>query len=578
MATAEVTSSSPSDDDEGLPSDPFAVGVTEVTSESDDDAQPRARGRGRRGRGRTGGAMPKSRGRSRGGSVAMPKSRGRGRGQKKHGLDYLHKPRPKEEQDGEVTSESSETARIEESSKRARTWTANAEETSDSDEAHLVGAATMGSASMPTSSGCFDYTQWLVSKLTSEQWSKLARAFTYLDLCAGLGTTIIAHEALRRALLLHDLRINGKCAGLTESSRDRREALKRRLVCVESTAPIWESNKQLASEDEPTIADILFMGIVCVDISRCSSTPKSLLDDEGASGTYWLDLLVFLDSLRFEALPKAIVLECVDNLDNIRNVKGRWEKGTTIVIEALRERGYVGQWLRISATHFGLPQRRPRVWGLFLKVRGGVGPKALEKRTEDLTKALEIVRVGECSGYEPLEDLLARTRDTHAFKPPRPSGRKSTWREDSHPKFKQQHNLTQDDILIGQKEFLTITQDIITAREQGAVWLELCKLRKQGTILDWKEHLLVSDCGSSVGWLSIVQGMFPCLRPGNKYLLLHHGQAKLARGPLCLALQGIGGPEAEAFNLLIEDDALLRGLAGNAFCANITCALIQWSV
>ena len=72
--------------------------------------------------------------------------------------------------------------------------------------------------------------------------------------------------------------------------------------------------------------------------------------------------------------------------------------------------------------------------------------------------------------------------------------------------------------------------------------------------------------------------MFPCLRPGNKYLLLHHGQAKLARGPLCLALQGIGGPEAEAFNLLIEDDALLRGLAGNAFCANITCAFLVASL
>ena len=63
--------------------------------------------------------------------------------------------------------------------------------------------------------------------------------------------------------------------------------------------------------------------------------------------------------------------------------------------------------------------------------------------------------------------------------------------------------------------------------------------------------------------------MFPCVRPGNTYLVLEHGQPKLAHGPLCLAMQGIGKDEAEAFELLLEEDGLLRQLAGNAFCANI---------
>ena len=79
----------------------------------------------------------------------------------------------------------------------------------------------------------------------------------------------------------------------------------------------------------------------------------------------------------------------------------------------------------------------------------------------------------------------------------------------------------------------------------------------------------MSDCGSSVGWLRVARDMFPCLRPGNSYLILEQGEAKLAKGALCLALQGIGTEEAEAFSLLMEEDGMLRQLAGNAFCANI---------
>ena len=63
--------------------------------------------------------------------------------------------------------------------------------------------------------------------------------------------------------------------------------------------------------------------------------------------------------------------------------------------------------------------------------------------------------------------------------------------------------------------------------------------------------------------------MLPCLRPGNSYLILEQGEAKLAKGALCLALQGTGTEEAEAFALLLAEDGLLRQLAGNAFCANI---------
>ena len=55
------------------------------------------------------------------------------------------------------------------------------------------------------------------------------------------------------------------------------------------------------------------------------------------------------------------------------------------------------------------------------------------------------------------------------------------------------------------------------------------------------------------------------MRPRISYLILQQGEAKLAKGPLCLALQGIGTEEAEAFSLRVEEDGMLRQLAGNAF-------------
>ena len=67
----------------------------------------------------------------------------------------------------------------------------------------------------------------------------------------------------------------------------------------------------------------------------------------------------------------------------------------------------------------------------------------------------------------------------------------------------------------------------------------------------------------------MAEDMPPCVRVGNSYLILDQGEPKLAQGPMCLAMQGIGSEEAKAFRLLSEEDAMLRQLAGNAFCANI---------
>ena len=120
---------------------------------------------------------------------------------------------------------------------------------------------------------------WLVGRLTEEQRLKLTQPFTWMDFCAGLGTSLIAYEALRRGMLPHGLSPAGECKGLTETCKDRREALRRRAVHATNSPPIFVSNSSLTSrapkddqgnfQDLP-VADHLFMGIVCIDVSVCS--------------------------------------------------------------------------------------------------------------------------------------------------------------------------------------------------------------------------------------------------------------------------------------------------------------------
>ncbi len=209
------------------------------------------------------------------------------------------------------------------------------------------------------------------------------------------------------------------------------------------------------------------------------------------------------------------------------------------------------------------------MWGIFLKVRGGVGPKAIQNTTKDVANAVDLVRTAGCAGREPLEAILARTPSTCVMKHPKLPKQAAAWQDRRHPKFLSQHGLTTDDLKPGEEEFLKATARLMLPREQHATWLELCRQRKLQRIPNWEKELLVADCGSSLGWLSIARDMFPCVRPGNKYIILQHGAPKVARGLECLAVQGIG---AQAAKLLLEDDQLLRALAGDAFCANICCA------
>ena len=81
------------------------------------------------------------------------------------------------------------------------------------------------------------------------------------------------------------------------------------------------------------------MGIVCVDTSNLSTSPKSLTDATGKSGESFLQLVQYLDKLLFERRPLAIVLECVAGLDDKRKVDFYESRGTDQAAHALQERG-----------------------------------------------------------------------------------------------------------------------------------------------------------------------------------------------------------------------------------------------
>ena len=97
---------------------------------------------------------------------------------------------------------------------------------------------------------------------------------------------------------------------------------------------------------------------------------------------------------------------------------------------------------------------------------------------------------------------------------------------------------------------------------------------EKGKIDSWDHGVCVASAGSSASCMSILRERCPCLRPGNKCVLLERGTCHAMHGPMALAVQGIWGQAARAFSLHGIDDTTLREMAGNAFTANVCCAFL----
>ena len=97
------------------------------------------------------------------------------------------------------------------------------------------------------------------------------------------------------------------------------------------------------------------------------------------------------------------------------------------------------------------------------------------------------------------------------------------------------------------------------------------KKRNQET---WQSELLVLPTGFSLHWGGVRSGLFPCVTPNQRYVVLQNGKAHLASGLDVMALQGIQSKEIAYFKMGLADDGLLRDLAGNAFTANIIAVFL----
>ena len=94
----------------------------------------------------------------------------------------------------------------------------------------MASAKCATSGSHPITSGAFDYCSWVIKEVLSEaECEKLAKApFTYMDLCAGMGTSIISVEAVRRALAERGVTLRSTCIALAGS------------IAQAFVAPVWQ--------------------------------------------------------------------------------------------------------------------------------------------------------------------------------------------------------------------------------------------------------------------------------------------------------------------------------------------------
>ncbi len=304
-----------------------------------------------------------------------------------------------------------------------------------------------------------------------------------------------------------------------------------------------------------------------------------IFPDYGKSGGSLLQFYEYMDSTPHELKPKVIILECVRNLNHTRKQLQQVTKGTKNIEDRLRELGYLGLWRNLCSTSFGLPQKRARVWGLFLKMPsfGSAGEQA---RRQDLSKALGIIKNCQVAQHESLTDLVGRVSDsrplcTYPKQKPRKVKQQSMAWHSRHAGFVNNNKLTDTDLCADDiKEFHTVAQSVgLVPREVDAMSLRLALLRKKGQVPDWRETALMCNVGANVHILQPRALCSPCVCLGMKYLLLLNGKAYVDP-PIFLALQGIGQDEVQAFGLGSLTEREQKDLAGNAFSANVCLAFL----
>ena len=164
------------------------------------------------------------------------------------------------------------------------------------------------------------------------------------------------------------------------------------------------SNEDIANiSNLPSAVDLLVGGFPCQDYSVAKSlnSSKGL---EGKKGVLWWEILRLVELRK----PKFIFLENVDRL--LKSPSTQRGRDFAIMLKTLGEQGYVVEWRVVSASDYGFPQRRIRVFIVAKKTREK--PKVVETyvlRTGVLARALpvanEVVERGVVELSSPADEI-----------------------------------------------------------------------------------------------------------------------------------------------------------------------------
>lgn len=186
-------------------------------------------------------------------------------------------------------------------------------------------------------------------------------------------------------------------------------------VYVANFGPEGHSNVDIATVDTIPDVDLLVGGFPCQDYSVAKSlnSSKGL---EGKKGVLWWEILRLVRQKK----PPFIFLENVDRL--LKSPSTQRGRDFAIMLKTLGDEGYLIEWRVVSASEYGFPQRRIRVF-IVAKKTNNYPSDAQKYVTQDgiLARALPVVSSFEdefvISLAEPA-DQISRTFNKGAGKSP----------------------------------------------------------------------------------------------------------------------------------------------------------------
>ena len=189
-------------------------------------------------------------------------------------------------------------------------------------------------------------------------------AFTFGSLFAGVGGFDLGFE-----------RAGGKCLWQVEWDKFAQGVLRRRFPGV----PLFGDIRKVHADDLET-PDVICYGFPCQDISQANNQRKGL--DGERSGLFYHATRLFREFTRRGRGVRLTVAENVAGLLNVDN-----GKGLARVLRDLAECGFVSGWATLDAQHFGVPQRRRRVF--VVSSSGTERPERILAFTEGLRRHFE---------------------------------------------------------------------------------------------------------------------------------------------------------------------------------------------